>query len=124
MKKSKKSEITSQIERLKEIATSTLKSEGKYTPLYGLQVEVAALLMAKIRLLLNDMSQPGYNAVELEESREGHDRKKVNPCETLLQTYISLVLKALKGLGMNTESKDVKTDSDTLKDFLTEFSEE
>lgn len=117
----KVNDISAQMKDLKDKTTTTLKKEGKYSPLYGLQVEMVSLLMAKIRLLMKEMERPEYNAIELEMSREGYDRKKINPCETLLQDYASLVLRALKGLGMNTDSKERKTEGDGFSDFMQQF---
>ena len=122
MKTGKKS-IKAQMSDLQELATATLKKEGKFTPLYSLQVELASLMMAKIRLIMMEMEKDRYKPIETEKTRDDCTRTKINPCEKLLMDYAALAMKAFKGLGMNTESKELKPDSDSLTEFLSEFQE-
>lgn len=110
--KTGKNSIKEQMGDVISRATKTLKKEGKFTPLYEMQLQLASMLMARVHMIMDEMEKDDYSI------RQG---LKVNPLEKLLLDYTDRAMKALKGLGMNTDSKDVKADGDSLTDFMSEF---
>ncbi len=120
MKKSKK--LKQSIRDLTSLTTSQLESEGIYTPLFDFQIEVVGIILTKVYSLMEVMEGEDYKPVISETSREGAPRLKCNPCEEILQDYLSILLRALRGLGMNTDSKEPKkAEEDKLKQLLDEM---
>ena len=95
-----------------------LKKEGKYTSELSMQVTLTAQLMVRAEQLQAEMGSPDYQQVIVEYSREGNRRESVNPKEKLLIDLSGQIQKALRALGMNTDSKDRKNDGDDLGDFM------
>lgn len=62
-----------------------------------------------------------HNPTNVELSREGNERESINPKEKLYLDLLEQSQKALKALGMNTDSKDRKPGDDGLSDFMAQF---
>ena len=96
-----------------------LKKEGKYCSEMSQQVQVAAELLVHAEYLLSLMREPGYRPyVVQKESREGYERLKPHPLEKLYADYLAQAQRALRALGMNTDSKDRKTSNDSFGEFM------
>lgn len=102
-----------------------LKKQGKYTDELRWQADLASRLKLHIELLEKQMSKRSYSPVVEETSREGNVRLVKNPLEDLYLDYMAQYQRALKALGMNTDSKERKGEGvDPLKDFTEQFKEE
>ena len=109
------------IKAKKEYITKLLKKEGKYTAELTYQVTITAELMVRREVLQEEMCSPDYHQVLVEYSREGNRREQINPKEKLFIDLTGQVQRALRALGMNTDSKERKTDSDGFGDFMEQF---
>lgn len=98
-----------------------LKNQGKYTAELSMQVTIAAQLLVKIDNLSEEILADGYKSIDVEISREGNERKSINPKEKLYLDYVQQSQRALRALGMNTDAKERRTDNDAFVDFLEEF---
>ena len=116
--KKAKDALRKRIKAKKSYIIKLLKKEGKYTAELSYQAEVTAELMVRADLLQEDMMSPQYQQVIVEISREGNRREQINPKERLLTDLQRNIQQALKALGMNTDSKERKTDGDDLGDFM------
>lgn len=67
--------------------------------------------------------QTDNKAVNVEYSREGNERKTIDPKEKLYIELLQQGQKALRALGMNTESKERKSDNDSFNDFMAAMQE-
>ena len=54
-------------------------------------------------------------------SREGNERMQKNPLEDMMTSLNRQLTQQLTAIGMTTESKERKQDSDNFKDFLEEM---
>lgn len=106
------------VEQKKKYIIKLLKKEGKYTAELSMQVKHAAQLMIHAEQLQEEMYSPDYQQVLVEYSREGNRREQINPKEKLYLDLSTQIQRALRALGMNTDSKERKTDGDDLGDFM------
>ncbi len=113
--------LTSLEKKMKLNITKLLKGQGKYTEELSYQVEITAKLFAKAHLLEDEMKGEDYHSIKTEISREGNERLSINPKEKLYMELLAQGQKALRALGMNTESKERRSDNDTFSDFLKEM---
>ena len=111
-------EAKKKVRAKKDYIIRLLKKEGKYTSELSMQVTLTAQLMVRAEQLQAEMGSPDYQQVIVEYSREGNRRESVNPKEKLLIDLSGQIQKALRALGMNTDSKERKTDGDDLGDFM------
>lgn len=98
-----------------------LKKEGKYTPTLSEQARLVASLLVRTEQLAREIFSPTHSPVNVEISREGNERESVSPKERLYLDYLAQSQRALKALGMNTDSKEGKAEAD---DGFTQFMEE
>ncbi len=98
-----------------------LKGQGKYSAELSMQVTITAQLLVKTELLAEEVFSVSHTSVDVEISREGNKRKTVSPQEKLYLDFVQQTQRALRALGMNTDSKERKTDNDNFNDFLKEF---
>lgn len=123
-KKHRQQTLADKIRNRKNYLIKVLEEQGLYQKEMAMQVEIAARLYIKIRELEDTMSSAEYAPILNWESREGAVRKSINPVEELYSDYLSRYQQALKALGMNTDSKERKTQkNDGLSDFLDKFNE-
>lgn len=102
-----------------------LKESGKYSIELTGQIELTAAVEAKIEIIKMAMEDGTYQPIFSEMSREGNERRIVNPLERLLQTYIDQDRMNLRALGMNTDSRERKGEGpDPLADFTSEFQQD
>lgn len=112
--------ISSKVSYIRKLLTQ----EGKYTADLTYQVKIAATLMVRTEVLARAILSPGYNPINTEISREGNKRQTVNPTEPLYLQYVGKTQSALRALGMNTDSRERKSDGgDGLTDFLNAMKE-
>lgn len=126
-KKRKKTKRTyrQRIASRKIYLTKILKETDKYSPELAMQVDIAAKLYVKVEQLEEAMNSESYAPIMQWESREGAVRLDVNPMEELYSDYLSRYQAALRALGMNTDSKERKSEGgDGLKDFMNQLKEE
>jgi hypothetical protein len=113
--------IQKRIKCKKEYIVKLLKKQGKYTAELSMQATVTAQLMVRTEMLAEEIFSEGHKVINVEISREGHSRESISPKEKLYIDLTTHVQKALRALGMNTDSKDRKTDNDSFADFMNEF---
>lgn len=110
--------IAAKVRSKKAYIVKLLKNQGKYTAELTYQVDITAKLLVRADMLGDEILADGHKAVNVEYSREGNERKTIDPKEKLYIELLEKGQKALRALGMNTESKERKTDNDELNDFL------
>lgn len=111
--------VAAKLKAKKAYIVKLLKQQGKYTAELTYQVDITAKLLVRADLLGDEIFADGHKAVNVEYSREGNERVSVNPKEKLYIELLEKGQKALRALGMNTESKERATDNDSFDDFLT-----
>lgn len=117
-----KPEILKRVENKKKYLVKLLKQEGKYTPELSMQAQLVAQLLVKTDMLAAEIFADGHEAVTIQYSREGNKRENVSAKERLYMEYVARSQRALRALGMNTDSKERKTDgNDSFNDFLDSF---
>ncbi len=116
--------ITKRIKNKKDYIVRLLKQQGKYTAELSMQVTITAQLLVRTEILAEEVLAEEHEAVNVEISREGNERKTISPKEKLYLDFVQQSQKALRALGMNTDAKERKTDNDTFNEFLKEFSED
>jgi hypothetical protein len=116
-----KKEVRQRIKNQKDYYVKLLKKENRYTPELAQQAELAATAVVRLRMIQEEtMFNPYHKAIQIEISREGNTREHISEAENLLKDYLQVAKDQLKALGMNTDSKERKTDEDG-EDGLTEF---
>lgn len=106
------------IKNRKASIVKVLKSQGKYIPELFVQIDLLANLLMQLEKLHLQMSAENYSPIITEVSREGNERAVINPVETLYLQYYDRAQRAIKALGMNTDSRGVKIETDNLRDFI------
>lgn len=119
-----KKRMERRVKSKKAYIVKLLKKQGKYTAELTYQVEITAQLLVRADILGNEILADGHKAINVEYSREGNERITVNPKEKLYLEVLEKGQKALRALGMNTESKERKTDNDDYKEFLKAMNED
>ena len=117
--KKKQQRIKQRLRNKRNYITKLLKKQKK-----RYQVEITAKILVRVELLEEEIFSAGYTAVNVEYSREGNERVSLNPQERLYLESLEKAQKALRALGMNTESKERKGENDGLGNFLKEFVED
>lgn len=122
--KAAKLTIPKRIKNKKDYIVRLLKQQGKYTAELSMQVTITAQLLVRTEILAEEVLAEEHEAVNVEISREGNERKTISPKEKLYLDFAQQSQKALRALGMNTDAKERKADNDTFNEFLKEFSED
>lgn len=102
-----KNYYNAEINEIAEAIRTTLKEQGVYSEL----LELAIYDCAQITYLKNEVMNmiKGEEDIMLtEQSREGHDRKKVSPTVALAQDLFESSRKALVELGMTARTASVQ----------------
>lgn len=110
--------IAAKVKNKKAYIVKLLKKQGKYTAELTYQVEITAQLLVRAEMLGDEILADGHKVVNVEYSREGNERVTINPKEKLYLDVLEKGQKALRALGMNTESKERKTDEDATSGFF------
>ncbi len=110
--------IAAKVKNKKAYIVKLLKKQGKYTAELTYQVEITAQLLVRADMLGDEILADGHKAVNVEYSREGNERVTINPKEKLYLEVLEKGQRALRALGMNTESKERKTDEDATSGFF------
>lgn len=113
--------IQKRITSKKTYIVKLLKKQGKYTPELSMQVNITAQLLIRTEILAGQIFGNGHQPTKFELSREGNERESVSPKEKLYLDLVEQSQKALKALGMNTDSRDRKTDNDGFSEFMEQF---
>ena len=97
----------------------TLKQQGKYSSELSPQINIAARLLVRAEMIEEQIFSSGHSAFLVEYSREGNERRVADPLEKLYLDYSDQAQKALRRLGMNTDSKERKAEAaDGLSEFI------
>lgn len=115
--------IAAKVKSKKAYIVKLLKKQGKYTAELTYQVDITAKLLVRADMLGDEILADGHQAVNVEYSREGNERKTIDPKEKLYIELLQQGQKALRALGMNTESKERKSDNDSFNDFMAAMQE-
>lgn len=97
--------------------TNALKERGTYDKGLVFQIEIAALLMTKVKELYKEMFDVNHHTIIQERSREGNKRDTVSPLEQQFKLYLGQAQSALRALGLNTDTKQKVEPSDGFDDF-------
>lgn len=116
-------EVRRKVKQKKDYIVRLLKEQGKYTAELSMQVKITAQLLVRTEILAEDILTDSSGGISVELSREGNERKAISPKEKLYLDFVQQSQRALRALGMNTDSKERKTDNDTFGDFLNTFSD-
>lgn len=116
--------IERKVKSKKAYIVKLLKNQGKFTKELTYQVDITAKLLVRADMLGNEILAGGHKAVNVEYSREGNERVTVDPKEKLYLELLEKGQKALRALGMNTESKERKSDTDGFDTFYKALQEE
>lgn len=119
-----KPDLKKRIEEVLDGIVETLKSEGRYTPLLGLQAEHTATLVVMVEQMRNDILSGDVSYVETTKSREGAIRYKQNPIYLLFAQYMDRLQDSLKALGMNVDSRPVKKQERGISEFIEKFQDD
>lgn len=102
-----------------------LKKAGLYDDTKDYQIEIAASVITKLRLLRREMFDVNHHTIITERSREGNKREVVSPLENQFKQYLTSAQAALRALGLNTDTRQkVETDGDDMKEFYSAMDEE
>lgn len=113
--------VEKRIKNKKNYIVKILKKQGKYTAELTYQVDITAQLLVRADILADEIFDKHHRVINVEYSREGNERESINPKEKLYLDVLRQGQKALRALGMNTESKERKTDNDGFSDFMNTF---
>ena len=113
--------IKKKIRAKKTYIVNLLKKQGKYTAELSYQVDITAQLLIRTEILAEQIFDSGHKPVNVEISREGNERESISPKEKLYLDLTQQCQKALRALGMNTDSRERKTDNDGFNDFMEQF---
>jgi len=113
--------IQRKISSKKTYIVKLLKQQGKYTPELSMQVKIVAQLLVRTEILAEQIFDAGHKPVNVEISREGNERESISPKEKLYLDLLQQSQKALRALGMNTDSRERKTDNDGFNEFMEQF---
>lgn len=116
--------VKKRIRYKKDYIIKLLKKEGKYTAELSMQVNITAQLLVQTDMLAESVMALGPNVIDVEFSREGNERKSINPLVKLYTETAEKAQRALRALGMNTDSKERRTDNDSFGDFMKEFGDD
>lgn len=119
-----KKKFTKRIKNKKDSIVKILKQQGKYTAELSIQAKIAAQLIVRTEVLADEIFDGKHKAINIEYSREGNERESVSPKEKLYLDLLQQSQKALRALGMNTDSRERKNDSDAFNEFMKEFKED
>lgn len=114
-------DTSKRIKSKKAYIVKLLKSQGKYTSELSMQVTITAQLLVKTEMLAAEVLSDQHEVVDIEFSREGNQRRLISPKEKLYLDFVQQTQRALRALGMNTDSKERKSDNDSFGEFLKEF---
>ena len=115
--------IQKKITAKKTYIVKLLKQQGKYTPELSMQVKIVAQLLVRTEILAEQVFDERHSPVNVEISREGNERESISPKEKLYLDFLQQSQKALRALGMNTDSRERKTDNDAFGEFMKQFQE-
>lgn len=113
--------IQKKITAKKTYIVKLLKKQNKYTPELSMQVKIVAQLLVRTEILAEQIYSDGHQPINVETSREGNERKSIDPKEKLYLDLLEQSQKALRALGMNTDSRERKTDNDGFSEFMEQF---
>lgn len=122
--KKKRAKIKAREKSKRSYIVKLLKKQKKWMAEMTYQVEITAKILVRAEMLEEEILSAGYSPVNIEYSREGNERVSLNPQERLYLETLEKGQKALRALGMNTESKERKGENDGLGNFLKEFAED
>lgn len=117
-------DIKKRIKNKKDYIVKLLKAQNKYTGELSVQVTIAAQLLVRTDMLAAEIFADDHNPVNVEISREGNERESISPKEKLYMELLQQSQKALRALGMNTDSRERKTDNDAFDEFIKDFKED
>lgn len=117
--------IEKKVSSKKRYIIKLLKDNGKFAAEMTYQVGITARLLVRAEQQSEEMAAPDYKPITVEYSREGHERRAVNPLERLHAETLRQAQRALAALGMNTDSKQkLENADDSLQDFMDAFKDD
>lgn len=123
-RKEAKKAAVKRIKNKKTYIVKMLKQQGKYTAELSMQVGIVAQLLVRADILAEEIFDSSHQPINIEISREGNERESINPKEKLYLDYLGQGQKALRALGMNTDSRERKSSNDDLNKFMDAFNDD
>lgn len=114
-------EYEKMVKRKTAFLVRLLRQSGKNTPELREQARLAAQLIVRTDLLADEILNPHHSSVNVEITREGNTKETASPKEILYLGFAKQAQKALQALGLNTDSKERKTDNDKARNFMAEL---
>lgn len=109
---------------VKAAIIKALKNRGTYDPGLTFQIEIAAMIYTKLRLMKAEIFDKNHHTIIIEKSREGNNRETASPLEAQFKQYLSAAQSAFRALGLNTDSKQKMESDDGFGDFMEAMSED
>lgn len=110
---------------VKAAIIKALKNRGTYDPGLTFQIEIAAMIYTKLRLMRAEIFDRNHHTVIIEKSREGNNRETASPLESQFKQYLSAAQSAFRALGLNTDSKQkMEAGDDGFGEFMEAMSED
>lgn len=100
------------IEYKKNYLVRLLKKEGRYSAELSIQAKLTADVLVRLDVVKDKLFSPEHRMVMVETSREGNERKSVDPLELLYMRLLERAQLSLRALGMNADSKPRKDTAD------------
>lgn len=94
-----KKKIAAKIKSKKAYIVKLLKKQGKYTAELTYQVDITAKLLVRADILGDEIMADGHQAVNVEYSREGNERKTIDPKEKTIYRVVAAGTESVKGFG-------------------------
>lgn len=110
--------IKKRIKNQKDYIVRLLKQQGKYSPEMSLQAMLTAYLYVRMERLAEEVLDDGHDSVIVELSREGNERRSVNPADKTFLECADKLQRALKALGMNIDAKERNNDTDGFNELF------
>lgn len=111
------------IAQKKSYIVRLLKKQGRYSAEMSMQAGLVAQLLVRTEELARQVFDARHVPVRTELSREGNTRETVSPTEKLYLDFLGQSQRALRALGMNTDSRARPPEGDNLGELLSEFRE-
>ncbi len=102
----------------KSALVKKLKAAGKYSELLDPQLDIAAALIVKRKMLDEEIRTDTKKSVMVESSREGNDRLIIDPRQNLYKELTKLEQDALKSLGMDASKLSEQEAKSPLEDLI------
>lgn len=110
--------ISARVAGEKSVLVKKLKAAGKYNELLSPQLDIAAGLIVRRKMLAEEIYSDTRKSVMVESSREGNDRFIIDPRQNLYKELTKLEQDSLKSLGMDASKFIVQEAKSPLEELI------